>query len=102
MQFEAQVKVLGAKWFNDVIEGQQHDFTTLYIEVPLDESKGTAKGYATQEYKWGSSGEFQKIKHLPFPFHAVAKIEIVTSGRQQKQRVVELKPVERAKAGAAA
>ena len=96
MQFNAQVKVLGAKKFNDTIDGQHHDFTKVFIEMPLDDKTGNAKGFAAQEMNWGDSNEFSKISHLPFPFVADVTVELVTSGRSQRQRIVDLKPVARA------
>lgn len=102
MQFQAKVRVMGAKCFKDVIDGQSFDSTTLFVEMGLDESKGHAKGFASQSMQWGDSSEFAKIKHLTFPFDAEVTIELVTSGKQQKQRVVALKPLSLAKAGSAA
>jgi hypothetical protein len=93
MQFQTKAKVLGAKCFKDTIDGQAFDSTTVFVEMQLDESKGTAKGYASQAMGWGTSEEFSKIKHLPFPFDAELTVELVTSGKTQKQRIVGMKPV---------
>lgn len=100
MQFQTKAKVMGASYFNDTIEGQKHDFTKVYLEMSLDESRGTAKGFASQTMNWGTSEEFQKIKHLPFPFEAELTVELVTSGKVQKQRIVALKPLAMVKVGA--
>jgi ABC-type uncharacterized transport system ATPase component len=100
MQFQTKAKVLGAKCFNDTIDGQKFDSTTIFVEMALDESRGTAKGFASQNMGWGSSEEFQKIKHLPFPFEAELTVELVTSGKTQKQRIVALKPIGAARPGA--
>ena len=97
MQFKSNAKVTGATFFNDTIEGQKHDFTKIYIEMSLDDSRGTAKGFATQSMNWGTSDEYQKIKHLPFPFEAELTIELVTTGKSQKQRVVALRPLREVK-----
>lgn len=93
MQFQTQGKVTGIKMFNDEMEGKKYDFTKLFIESNLDESKGVAKGFATVEYEFGTSEEFQKMKHLSFPFIAELTIELVTTGKAQKQRVIAMKPV---------
>lgn len=93
MQFQTQGKVTGMKMFNDTMEGKTYDFTKLFIESNLDESKGVAKGFATVEYEFGTSEEFHKMKHLPFPFVADLTIELVTTGKAQKQRVIAMKPV---------
>lgn len=92
MQFQSKVKVLGASMFKDSVDGTAYDFTKLFIEMPLDESTGRAKGFSSQEIRWGLSDEFAKISHLPFPFEAEVTIELVTSGKSQKQRVISLVP----------
>lgn len=93
MQFQTQAKVAGMKMFNDEVEGKRYDTTKLFIESNLDESKGVAKGFATVEYEFGTSAEFKKLQHLSFPFIAELTIELVTTGKAQKQRVVAMKPV---------
>lgn len=93
MQFQTKAKVTGAKYFKDSIDGQSFDSTTVYVEMALDESKGSAKGFAAQPMTWGTSAEFQKIQNLQFPFDADMTIEIVTSGKVQKQRIISLRPV---------
>lgn len=100
MQFKTQGKVLGASFFNDTIDGQRHDFTKIFLEMALDESTGRAKGFASQTMNWGTSEEFQQIKHLPFPFEAELTVELVTSGKVQKQRIVALRPLAAVKQGA--
>lgn len=95
MQFTTRLKVCGAKSSKGDFEGTAFDSTKLFVEMSLDESKGNAKGFATQELVWGDSTEFNKIAHLPFPFDAEATLEIVTSGKGvSKQRVTSLRPVQ--------
>lgn len=102
MQFQTKATVTGAKCFKDVIDGQPFDQTTLYVQMQLDESKGTAKGFAVQPMGWGASDNFHQISRLPFPFEAELTVELVTSGKAQKQRVIGLKPLGAVKAGAGA
>lgn len=94
MQFQTQGKVTGMKMFNDTMEGKEYNFTKLFIESNLDESKGVAKGFTSVEYEFGKSDEFEKMKHLTFPFLADLTIELVTTGKAQKQRVIAMKPVQ--------
>lgn len=100
MKFTTKAIVTGAKMFKDTIDGQVFDQTTLYVQMGLDETKGTGKGFATQGLGWGSSDEYHKIKHLPFPFEAEIDMELVTTGKIQKQRVVGLKPIAQVKGAA--
>ena len=100
MKFTTKAIVTGAKMFKDSIDGQAFDQTTLYVQMGLDETKGTAKGFATQSLGWGTSDEYHKIKHLPFPFEAEIDMELVTTGKIQKQRVVGVKPIAQVKGAA--
>jgi hypothetical protein len=94
MQFTTRAKVLGMKMFNDTLEGKTYDFTKLFVESELDESRGVAKGFTAVEYDFSTSAEFQKMKHLSFPFVADLTIELVTTGKTSKQRVLAMKPVQ--------
>ena len=96
MRFTTQIKVLGMKASKGTMEnGTAFDSTKVYVETELDSSKGNAKGFAGVEYSFGTSEEFNKYKHLPFPFMADATVEIVTTGKAQKTQLVDLRPVER-------
>lgn len=96
MKFQSDVKVLGMKASKGTMEnGTAFDSTKVYTETPLDESKGTAKGFASAEFTLGTAAEFDKFRHLPFPFDAVAELEIVSNGKTQKTVMHSLKPVAR-------
>ncbi|KGW49678.1 MULTISPECIES: hypothetical protein [Burkholderiaceae] len=95
MRFTSNVKVTGMKASKGQMEnGTSFDSTKVYTETPLDDSKGTAKGFAVAEFTLGTSAEFDKYKHLPFPFEAAADLELVTNGKTQKTVMHSLKPVE--------
>lgn len=95
MKFTNRVHVLGMKSSKGVIEesGQVYDSTKVYVLAELDARKGDAKGKACTEYAMGLSDEFQKFKHLPFPFEADAEFEIVTTGKASKTLLLSVKPV---------
>lgn len=102
MKFTSQIKVLGMKASKGTLEnGNTYDSTKVYVETGLDDSKGNAKGFSAVEYSLGSSDEYNKYKHLPFPFLAEATLEIVTTGKVQKTQLADLKPMEIAKQKAA-
>ena len=101
MRFTTQIKVLGMKASKGTMEnGTAFDSTKVYVETELDESRGNAKGYAGVEYNFGLAEEFNKYKHLTFPFIADATVEIVTTGKAQKTQLVDLRPIETAKKAA--
>jgi hypothetical protein len=94
MQFQSKVKVLGMKSNKGTMDGgQSYDSTKVYVETPLDDSKGNAKGYAVAEYTLGLSTEFEKFKALAFPFEATATLELVTTGKVQKTQMTALVPI---------
>jgi hypothetical protein len=94
MKFQTEVKVLGMKSNKGTLDsGQAYDSTKVYVETPLDDSKGNAKGFAVAEYTLGTSAEFEKYRHLNFPFNGVAVLEIVSTGKVQRTQFVELRPV---------
>ncbi len=98
MKFNSRITVVGMKSSKGTLEnGTAYDSTKVYALVDLDASKGNAKGMAVGEFNLGSSEEFGKFKHLPFPFEADAEMEIVTSGKVAKTIMHAVKPVERVK-----
>lgn len=90
MQFTSKVKVLGAKCFNDVVEGTRYDNTKIYVLTQMNEQQGTSVGFAAAEYQWGDSTNFQAIRHHQFPLDAEITIEMVTNGKTQKAVVTKL------------
>ncbi|PIF76917.1 MULTISPECIES: hypothetical protein [unclassified Variovorax] len=97
MKFNQVIHVVGMKSSKGTLEnGNGYDSTKVYALVDLDASKGTAKGMASSEFNLGTSDEFSKYKHLPFPFEAEAEMEIVTNGKLTKTVMHALKPVARA------
>lgn len=97
MRITTQIKVLGMKASKGMLEnGSKYDSTKVYAETELDDSKGNAKGFSVAEYNFGFSEEFEKFKHLPFPFLAEAVMEIVSTGKAQRTQMTGLKPIETA------
>lgn len=88
--------ITGMKGSKGDYEGVAFDSTKVYAMTPMDESKGVAKGFATVEYPFGKADEFDKFKHLTFPFKAECDMEFVTSGKAQKMVMLSIKPVTKA------
>ena len=93
MQFKQKVVVSGMKRSKGDFEGQAFDSTKFYIETDLDDRSGNALGKATSEYAFGKSDEFEKYKHLQFPFEAEATLELMTTGKVTKVALLDLAPV---------
>jgi len=98
MKMQTEITVVGMKSSKGKLDnGQEYDSTKAFCLTDLDNRKGTSKGQGVAEYNIGDSTEFDKFKHLPFPFKATADVEIVVSGQSQKILVTGLKPVSQAK-----
>ena len=95
MKYQSQVRVLGMKFSKGTLDnGTAYDSTKVYAEVAMDTSKANAVGTAAGEFAMGDSTEFQKYKHLPFPFDGVGDFEIVTNGKTAKTVLHSIKPIE--------
>lgn len=68
------------------------DSTKVYVELKMNGE--TARGVATQEYKIGKSGLFDKYKDIPLPFFAEIDVEKVTTGREEREEVTGFRPLE--------
>ncbi|MEN2424906.1 hypothetical protein AA0N74_02515 [Chromobacterium vaccinii] len=100
MQFQTQLKILGAKRFKDTVDGTLYDTTKLFVEVNLNDNNGNAVGSASSEMQWGTSDNFAKISSLSFPFVAMCDMEMVTNGKTTKTVINDLRPVSAAKPSA--
>lgn len=97
MKLQARLHITGMKASKGTLEnGNPYDSTKVYAMTDLDDRKGNGVGSATVEYTFGTSEEFGKFKHLPFPVVMDAEIEIITNGRTQSTIITAMKPVERA------
>ncbi|POA98059.1 hypothetical protein C2134_13635 [Chromobacterium sinusclupearum] len=102
MQFTNVMKIMGAKRFNDVVDGTRYDNTKLFAEVKLNDKTGNAIGFAASEFEWGTSENFSQISNLKFPFMAECEMEMVTNGKVSKTVIHSLRPVTAQPAQAAA
>lgn len=85
-----QVVITGAKGSKGEYEGRPFDSTKIYVQTMMDPSKGTMVGTATEQYDWGLSDNFDKIKGLKFPLQAKVDFEQVTSGKSSKTIVMDV------------
>lgn len=92
MKINQVLTITGMKASKGDFEGTVYDSTKVYAMTDMDETKGNAKGFATVEYPLGTSAEYEKFKHLTFPFKADCEMEFVTSGKAQKMILLSVKP----------
>lgn len=82
--------ITGAKPSKGDMEGRHYDSTKIYVQTKMD-NKG--RGFATSEYNWGDSTNFDKIKDLTYPFMAKVQLEMVTSGKSTRIIVTDVQPL---------
>jgi hypothetical protein len=92
-----KVKVIGLKRWKGTVDGKAIDSGKLFVEVRLDDSRNTAdalaKGYASEELKVAPE-VVHRLEHLPLPFEAEVSTERVSNGRQSREHVTDVRPVE--------
>lgn len=74
--------------------GRTIDFDSCKVYVELKMNGEFARGVATQEYKIGKSGLFDKFKDIPLPFFAEIDVEKVSTGREEREEVTGFRPLE--------
>lgn len=88
-------RVTGMKRSKGITEkGQPYDSTKLYVETQFQESQDMC-GFATQEYTYGTSENYEKLiaSGVKVPFNAEIDLQVVTNGKAAKQIVVNVVPV---------
>lgn len=90
---QQELIITGAKASSGEYEGRAYDSTKVYIQTRMDPNSGEMAGFATTEYNWGSSDNFKKIRDQKYPFKALVEIEMVTSGKNSKNIVVDIQPL---------
>lgn len=82
---EQKFKILGAKSFNDTVEGVKYNTTKLFIELKEKRVISDARnvvGFNVVTIEFGDSTEFTKHKmaDLPWPINANLDVEMTTKG----------------------
>lgn len=80
MRFKAQLVVLGAKSSKGDFNGKPYDSTTVFIQTDLQEGDRFC-GLVGDFLKWGTSENFEKIKHHSYPARFEASLEQVSNGK---------------------
>lgn len=98
-------KVVGLKRFQGVMDGKSIDSGKIFIEVRLDDSrngeKQFSKGLAFEEIRLPSSELVRRIEHTPLPAYFDVETERVSNGRESRELVIDLRPVDVVKPAAA-
>jgi hypothetical protein len=99
-----KVKVIGVKRFEGTVDGKSIKSGKLYVEVKLDDSRNSAtqfaKGMASEELRVDQE-VIKRIEHLSTPFMAEVDTERVSNGREAKEVVIDVRPIDLVKKVAA-
>ncbi|MFX3620835.1 MAG: hypothetical protein ACE3JT_06300 [Acinetobacter radioresistens] len=95
MLFKTTMVVLGAKSSKGEYNGRPFDSTTLFYKADLQDGDNFV-GEVGEQIKWGTSANFEKIKHLDFPLIAEATLEQVSNGKTMLTIVKDLVPQNKA------
>lgn len=97
----ARFKVVGMKRFEGNVDGKDIRSGKIYIEVRLDDSrngeKQLSKGYFTEELTKIDPEIIKRVEHIPLPAIFDIETERVGNGRESREMVLDVRPVETVK-----
>lgn len=93
-----KVRVTGFKVFIGQVNGSKINSGKMYTECRLDESRNDgenqiSKGVFTEEWRVDPD-IIKRLKHLPLPFDADFDIERVGNGKESRELVIDVRPLE--------
>lgn len=98
-----KVKVIGMKRFSGSVDGKLINSGKIFCEVRLDNSRNSAdqyaNGFACEELRV-SPEIIKRIEHNPVPFVADVDTERVSNGKEAREMVLDVRPLELAGDGA--
>lgn len=100
-----KVKVTGFKYFTGTVDGKRIDSGKLYTECALDNTRNDsekqwAQGVFTEEWKCPVEA-IKRVMHISVPFVAELETQRMGNGREAREVVTDIKPVDLARAPAA-
>lgn len=93
------IEVVGMKAFRGTVNGETIDSGTLYGRVKLDQrynkpGENFKGGHAVEEWKMPGSEFVFRMQHLSFPFMCSLEVERVSNGKETKEMVTDVQPLE--------
>lgn len=77
---EMQIRVLGARQFNDTIEGKAYNFTKLRLEMPVPRNSKTECGTNVVEAIFGEASAYAEVSKIKFPCMCMVDLENTSRG----------------------
>lgn len=98
--------VTGFKWFTGTVDGKKMNSGKLFIQCRLDDSRNSAESFSKGTYsdvlERVDPKLLERIAHLPCPFVADIETERVGNGKESRELVIDVRPVETVRPAAAA
>jgi hypothetical protein len=96
------IEVVGMKGYRGIVNGEAIDSGTLYSRVKLDQrynkpGENFKGGYAVEEWKVPSAEHVFRMQHLSYPFMCSLEVERVSNGKETKEMVIDVRPLENSK-----
>lgn len=92
---ESKIRVLGARRFNDAVEGKSYNFTKVRLEMPVPRNSENELGTNVVEANYGDASKFVELMAMgKFPMDCLVDLEPSSKGFD----VVSIKPAMEAKA----
>lgn len=93
------IEVVGMKAFRGIVNGEGIDSGTLYGRIKLDQrfnkpGENFKGGHAVEEWKMPNAETVFRMQHLPFPFMCSLEVERVSNGKETKEMVIDVHPIE--------
>lgn len=101
------IEVVGMKAFKGSVNGEAIDSGTLFGRVKLDQrynkpGENFKAGWAVEEWKMPGAEFVMRMQHIPLPFMASLEVERVSNGKETKEMVTDVMPLDTVKAEPAA
>lgn len=100
----ARYKVVGFKRFEGNVDGKDLKSGKVYIEVRLDDSRNAekqfAKGFFTEELAKVDVEIIKRVEHIQLPALFDIETERVGNGRESRELVLDIRPVDQVRAAA--
>lgn len=80
MKFKTNATILGARRFNDTVEGTKHDFTKVRVSMPVPDGNRNEVGFNSVEMVFGTHENFMRFENLIFPCEAEIELMATTKG----------------------
>lgn len=93
------VDVVGMKAFKGFVNGEGINSGTVFARVKLDDrynkpGENFKAGYAVEDWKMPDADAVFRMQHIPLPFVAELEVERVSNGKESREVVIGIRPVE--------